>query len=136
MSSGYESQIFSCTTLSRESSLDPDENIDQDYNKGGYCDSELTEKSNLSSDSMSEGNLSTKSMKKNQNETSDLDFSQSSNLNISGSSDRLSAKDESNVGSGKISPLPQPIPEWIVIGESVQIRPSNISGVVRYFGER
>jgi len=135
VSSGYESQTVSCTTLSRESSLDPDENIDQDYSKGGYCDGELTDKSNLSSDSMSEGSLRAKNTAKIHNETSDLDFLQSSNLNISGSSDRLSAKDENNVGSGKISPLPQPIPEWIVSGESVQIRPSNISGVIRYVGK-
>merc|ERR1719347_1652646 len=135
VSSGYESQTVSCTTLSRESSLDPDETIDQDYSKGGYYAGELTEKLNVSSVSMSSGDLRVKNTMKNINESSNLEFSQSSNLNISSPSVRLSAKEESSDGSGKNSPQPQPIPDWIVVGESVQIRPSNTSGVIRFIGK-
>jgi len=135
VSSGYESQTVSCTTLSRESSLDPDETIDQDYSKGGNYVGELTEKSNVSSDSMSTGNLQDKNTMKNRDETSNLEFSLSASLNISSSSDRLSVREESSDGSGKTSPQPQTLPDWLVVGESVQIRPSNTSGVVRFIGK-
>jgi len=125
VSSGYESQTVSCTTLSRESSLDPDESIDQVYHKGGYCDN--------SSESCSEEKQGSRLKEKNHIKSNNTQGFHSSTTDSSVSADPTSV----NVGSkvDKRDSISQTIPDWIVVGESVQIRPSNLSGVVRFIGK-
>ncbi|XP_018578799.1 kinesin-like protein KIF13B isoform X2 [Anoplophora glabripennis] len=66
----------------------------------------------------------------------DINFSNEDD-NLESSTDKLEDDRESNFGSrpdlSKISDVP--VPDWVVLGESVLIRPYNSSGVVAYIGE-